>query len=106
MKNLTILCFLSAIIVLAGYKLRYNGGDTLMAGTIKIDDEIQLIHLFDSVFIHVTWDFDPGFGRFSSNGLIIIKNGQALMIDTPMDNEKTARLTGYLEGSMHTGISS
>jgi metallo-beta-lactamase class B len=60
---------------------------------IVIDDDIQLIHLQDSIYIHVTWHHLDNFGRFPSNGLIVIRNGQALMIDTPMDNEKTKRLT-------------
>ena len=66
---------------------------------IVIDDDIQLIHLQDSIFVHVTWHHLDNFGRFPSNGLIVIKNGQALMIDTPMDNDKTERLTKYLKDS-------
>ncbi len=62
---------------------------------LRIDDDIQLIHLQDSVFIHVSWDFLEGTGRFSSNGMIIIKNGKAVMVDTPMDNEKTERLIQF-----------
>jgi metallo-beta-lactamase class B len=67
---------------------------------IVIDNDIQLIHLQDSIYIHVTWHHLDNFGRFPSNGLIVIKSGQALMIDTPMDNEKTGRLTRYLKDSM------
>ena len=68
--------------------------------TIVIDKDIQLISLQDSIFVHVTWHHLDNFGRFPSNGLIVIKNGQALMIDTPMDNDKTERLTRYLWDSM------
>jgi len=68
--------------------------------TIVIDNDIQLIQLEDSVFIHVTWHQSENFGRFPSNGLIIIKNGLALMVDTPMDNDKTERLTKFLNDSM------
>jgi metallo-beta-lactamase class B len=67
---------------------------------IVIDNDIQLIHLQDSIFVHVTWHHLDDFGRFPSNGLIIIKNGQALMIDTPMDNDKTEQLTKYLKDAM------
>ena len=71
---------------------------------IVIDKDIQLIHLQDSIFVHVTWHYLNNFGRFSSNGLIVIKNGQALMIDTPMDNDKTERLTKYLKDSLSIGL--
>lgn len=71
---------------------------------IVIDNDIQLIHLQDSVFVHVTWHYLDNFGRFSSNGLIAVKNGQALMIDTPMDNEKTEKLTKYLKDSLSVDL--
>lgn len=67
---------------------------------ILIDNDIQLIPLQDSIYVHVTWHQLDNFGRFQSNGLILIKNGQALMIDTPMDNDKTERLTKYLKDSL------
>ena len=72
--------------------------------TIVIDKDIQLIPLQDSIFVHVTWHHLDNFGRFPSNGLIVIKNGQALMIDTPMDNVKTKRLTRYLQDSMSVNL--
>jgi metallo-beta-lactamase class B len=65
-----------------------------------IDNDIQLIHLQDSIYIHVTWHQLENYGRFSSNGLIVVKKGKALMVDTPMDNEKTERLTKYLKDSL------
>ncbi len=71
---------------------------------IIIDDDIQLIHIEDSVYVHLTWETSESFGRFPSNGLIFIKNGQAIMVDTPFDNEKTKRLTEYLQDSMHVEI--
>jgi metallo-beta-lactamase class B len=71
---------------------------------IVIDSDIHLIHLQDSIYVHVTWHSQENFGRFPSNGLILIKNGQALMIDTPMDNNKTERLTRYLKDSMSVDL--
>jgi metallo-beta-lactamase class B len=71
---------------------------------ISIDNDIQLIHLQDSMFVHVTWHHLDNFGRFPSNGMVVIKNGQALMIDTPMDNDKTEKLTQYLKDSMLVNV--
>lgn len=71
-----------------------------MDNKIIIDDDIQLIYLHDSIYIHITWHELDNFGRFPSNGLIIIKDGKAIMIDTPIDNEKTERLTNFLHDSL------
>jgi metallo-beta-lactamase class B len=70
------------------------------AQVLQVNNDIQLVHLHDSVFMHVTWDNDETYGRFSSNGLLLIRNGRALMVDTPMDNEKTERLVTWLKDSL------
>jgi metallo-beta-lactamase class B len=71
---------------------------------IKIDEELQLVQLSDSIFIHISWHQTKTYGNVPSNGLIIIKNGKAIMVDTPMDNEKTMRLVNYLEDSLKVKI--
>lgn len=71
---------------------------------ILIGDDIQLMHLQDSVYVHVTWYHLDNYGRFSSNGLIIIKDGHALMIDTPMDNVMTERLARFLKDSLSVSV--
>ena len=72
--------------------------------TIRINKDIQLIQLKDSFFLHVTTDYFEGFGMVSSNGLIVIRNGNALMIDTPMDEIKTTAILDYLRDSMYTTV--
>jgi metallo-beta-lactamase class B len=71
---------------------------------IVIDRDIELLHLRDSIYVHVTWHTQGDYGRFPSNGLMVIRNGQALMVDTPMDNDKTERLTRYLKDSMSVDL--
>lgn len=71
---------------------------------IHINDDIQLLHLSDSVFVHVSWENSTTYGRFPSNGMIIIRKGEAVMIDTPMDNAHTSQLVSFLEDSMHVTL--
>jgi metallo-beta-lactamase class B len=71
---------------------------------IIVNEDIHLIYLGDSLFIHKTWHVVNDF-RFSSNGLVIIRNGQALMIDTPMDNQKTEVLSNFIKDSISANIS-
>lgn len=95
--NKVFLIFVFVLIGLLSSKAQTNE-------RIVIDDDIQLIHLQDSVYVHVTWHHLDDFGRFPSNGLIVIRNGQALMIDTPVDNDKTERLTNFLKESMSVDL--
>jgi metallo-beta-lactamase class B len=110
-----LICFSISILPFAGYSFFPGKGsgflindiddpDTDNPGVIVIDNDISLIHLHDSAYMHVTWDESELYGRFSSNGMVVVKNGKALMIDTPMDNEKTRRLCEYLENSMNVEV--
>ena len=71
---------------------------------IFVNDDIQLVHLKDSIFVHVSWASISPYGRFPSNGMIIIKNGEAIMIDTPMDNQLTEQLFCFIEDSMQVEV--
>lgn len=71
---------------------------------IEISEDIQLVRLKDSVFVHISWENSEQFGRFPSNGLVIIKNSQAIIIDTPFDNKKTERLVNFLRDSMQVEV--
>lgn len=72
--------------------------------TLFVSDDIQLIRLIDSMFIHITWHEFEGYGRLPSNGVIYIKNGEAVMIDTPIDEKETKVLCDYLQNSMKVKI--
>lgn len=71
---------------------------------IKISDEIKLIKLSDRAYIHVSVFDMQTFGKVSSNGLIIIDKGEALLFDTPVSNEQTSTLVTFLSDSLHTKV--
>jgi metallo-beta-lactamase class B len=71
---------------------------------IRINDDIELIKISDGFYMHQTFANSPEFGRFASNGLLVIKNRKAFMIDTPVSNETTAKIAQYLKDSMGVDI--
>ncbi len=72
--------------------------------TIVIDEDIQLHLLRDSVYQHITWEVSADYGRFPCNGLVYVKNGHALVVDTPMDTTKTRKLIRFLETRMSLSV--
>jgi metallo-beta-lactamase class B len=70
----------------------------------KVNNDIYMFHLKDSVFIHTTFTNIESYGRVSANGLVMIKNGSALMIDTPWNNELTEQLYNYLRDSLNCSV--
>jgi metallo-beta-lactamase class B len=65
-----------------------------------VSPDIELIALNENFFIHQSFTNSEQYGRFSSNGLLYVKNGKALMIDTPISNEDTERIYRYLLDSL------
>lgn len=72
--------------------------------TIIIEKDIQLHLLRDSVYQHITWEVSADYGRFPCNGLVYVKNGHAVVVDTPMDTTKTRKLIRFLETRMSLSV--
>ena len=72
--------------------------------TIVINKDLQLIHLQDSVFIHLSWVNSEQYGRFSCNGMLVVRKGEAIIVDTPMTNEQTKEMIDYLNDVMGVRI--
>lgn len=71
---------------------------------IEVALDIELVKINKNYYVHTTWFDFPGFGRFPSNGLIYVKNGKALLIDTPVTNEQTLALYDYLHDHLKVEI--
>jgi len=71
--------------------------------TISISEDMQLIQLSEHFYLHLTYT-TADFGRFSSNGLLVIKNGKALLIDSPTTNEETEKMALYLKDSLKVSL--
>lgn len=69
-----------------------------------VTNDIALIRINDSVYIHQSWDLDPVYGRYASNGMVLISNKKALLIDSPVTNEQTAQLYNFVRDSLGAQI--
>lgn len=86
---------------------------SLLAGTtqsqiisqrISLSKDLELIKISEYVYIHISWYSDSLYGRFSSNGMICINQGEAFLFDTPMDNDLTKELVRWIQDSMKSQI--
>jgi metallo-beta-lactamase class B len=71
---------------------------------IPISKDLELIRISDHAYVHVSWEDSPVFGRFSSNGLIYVQNGQGYLFDTPASDSLTKVLVEWVADSLHTKI--
>lgn len=61
--------------------------------------KLQIKPLTDDVYLHTSYKWLEGVGYYPSNGLILVDNDQAFIVDTPWLKEDTVRLVEWLEDS-------
>lgn len=77
----------------------------IYAESIKINDDIELIEISEGFYMHKALYAFPGSNdKFPSNGMLVIKNNRALMIDTPFTLEQTEIICNYLEDSLNVEV--
>lgn len=72
--------------------------------TLKITDDIYLLKLSETSYIHVSWHSDEKWGKFTCNGMVMIKNGKAALFDTPMSDSLTRKLIYFIRDSLKAEI--
>ena len=93
--------YLCLIIFLGTLSFTSMGQETK---TWHVTKDLQLIQLTGQSYIHVSWSETPGYGRYSSNGMIYTDGREALLLDTPVSDEMTQALVRFLEDSLSIKI--
>ena len=58
---------------------------------------LEVTLLEKNVYLHTSYKAIEGYGRFGSNGLIVIDENKAYVVDTPWSEEDTAALADWIE---------
>lgn len=58
--------------------------------------ELQIEKIDEGVFLHQSYSHVNGFGLVSSNGLVVVDDGQAFMVDTPWSVQDTQKLVEWI----------
>lgn len=91
-KSLFISCFLFFVLLSRG------------TDTLKINADLYLLKLTEHTFIHVSYHTDSTYGKFTSNGMIVLDEGNAAVFDTPMDDHLSKLLFDYIKDSLKANI--
>ena len=73
---------------------------------IKVSEDISLVRLTDKVYQHITAFQTQNWGKVYANGILIIDKGEAIMLDTPWNDEQTETLYNWLLNSMNVKVTS
>jgi metallo-beta-lactamase class B len=72
---------------------------------IRISEDIELIKLSEKAYVHISVSEIDGFGKVSSNGLILVNNDEAFLFDTPVIDSQTETLVKWIADSLNAAVS-
>ena len=67
----------------------------VQASEIELADDLQVRPLTDSIWLHISSVELEGYGRVAGNGLIVVGQGEAALIDTPWTDEQVRLLFSW-----------
>jgi metallo-beta-lactamase class B len=75
------------------------------AKPITLAPDIEVEKINDNLYLHRSWLQTQSFGKVECNGLVLISQGQALVIDTPTTEALSQVLIDWLKKDLKTTVS-
>src|SRR5687768_3158284 len=72
--------------------------------TVYKSDNLILRKITGNVYQHVSYLNTNSFGKVSCNGMVVIKNNEAIIFDTPASNEESNVLIDFLTKELGCSI--
>lgn len=95
----TMIFFALCIIIMSAYAQEPSS-------EITVSDDIQIFKLSDNIYLHRSYFQTENWGKVGANGLLVVKDNQALLIDTPWDNNQTEELFNWMKDYLNISITS
>jgi metallo-beta-lactamase class B len=70
----------------------------------RVSPDIEVNRISPHAYVHVSYASLPEFGRFGSNGVILVDGDRALLFDTPVTDSLTALLVTWIADSLHAHV--
>ncbi|TNE36432.1 subclass B1 metallo-beta-lactamase, partial [bacterium] len=88
-----------AILTLVAFLIIFNQTTTLaFESDLSLDSDILKVKKISAhTYRHISFLQTESWGKVACNGLIIVENGKAVILDTPVDNESSKQLINYLQ---------
>jgi metallo-beta-lactamase class B len=94
MRKHTLICLLLVMLVLPARAQE----------KIELGKDIEVYPLAPGIWRHVTCKAIEGWGNVPANGLIVVSEGHAAMIDTPWTPEQTATLLDWVQNALKAKV--
>jgi metallo-beta-lactamase class B len=87
-KTITII---SIVILVLGCKTKPSEIDTYVFENLKIE------RLTDNAYLHISYLNTKQYGKVACNGIVVINQGEAIVLDTPSNKEATVELLNWID---------
>lgn len=67
-------------------------------------DSLEVVPLTSQTYLHISYLQTQDFGRVACNGLIYINKGEAIIFDTPIDDEVSDELINWVEKELEAKV--
>ena len=97
MRRLLFLVFLQKILVTS----------TVLAQEVKkvySSETLEVHQISPNTFVHVSYLNTQDFGKVACNGMLVIHQGEAIVFDTPTDDETSLELISWLENVQNVKV--
>ena len=74
--------------------------------SIRVSADLVIVPISSNAYIHTSYFYKAGIGRFPSNGLIYVAGKKVMLVDTPMSDSTTQRLIDWIEKEKGWNITS
>jgi metallo-beta-lactamase class B len=68
--------------------------------TVILSEDVILVKIAENAYMHVSYINSERWGRIGANGVLLINQGKAMLVDTPWNNRQTATLYNWVKDSM------
>lgn len=82
--------------ILATFSILISCGKKERQITLKTDT-LEIVRLTERTYVHLSYLETESFGKVACNGMIVVDKGEAIVLDTPVDNEVSEELINWLE---------
>ncbi|MDC6385015.1 subclass B1 metallo-beta-lactamase [Flagellimonas taeanensis] len=66
-------------------------------------DTLEIVQLTEHIYVHISYLETDSFGKVACNGMIVVDDGEAIVMDTPVDNAVSKELMDWLE-TQHVSV--
>lgn len=74
------------------------------ANFIRLSDHMEVYQLSEHLYVHVSRADMPPFRSVSSNGVLFVNQGEAILLDTPATENQTLVLTNWIKDSLQLNL--